>query len=114
MLGTTKTLVVLMDQIIKKKEVLKMKTNKIQENHETHAGYIDHTLIDYDNSYRMDSKPNTCGCRLVYQNIVMFDGTVYELISQSTSTNGIFNVTIIKKGLTQKEVKKLASNAILY
>lgn len=87
---------------------------KIQEKHEKYEGYIDHTLIDYDNSYRMDSKPNINGKRLVYQFIVMFDGTIYELLNQSTSTNGIFNVTIIEKGMTQKQIKNLATNAILY
>ena len=101
-----------MDQIIKKKEVLKMQ--KIQEKHEKWQGYIDDTLIDYEKSYRIDSKPNLYGCRLVYQNIVMSDGTVYDLLSQSTSTNGIFNVNIRDSGLTGKELKKFARNAILY
>ena len=87
---------------------------KIQEKHEKWQGYIDNTLIDYEKSYRIDSKPNIYGCRLVYQNIVMSDGTVYDLLSQSTSTNEIFNVNIRDSGLTKKEVKKFVSNAILY
>ena len=87
---------------------------KLQEKHEKYQGYINNELIDYENSYRIDSRPNINGRRLVYQNIVMIDGTVYELISQSTSTCGIFNVTILESGLTEKEVKSLSGNAILY
>ena len=87
---------------------------RIQEKHEKWQGYIDDTLIDYENSYRIDSKPDLYGCRLVYQNIVMVDGTVYELLSQSTSTNGIFNVNIRDSGLTKKAVKTYAENPILY
>ena len=87
---------------------------KIQEKHEKWQGYIDDTLIDYENSYRIDSKPDLYGCRLVYQNIVMVDGTVYELLSQSTSTNGIFNVNIRDSGLTKKAVKTYVGNPILY
>ena len=87
---------------------------KLQAKHEEYPGYLDNSLIDYENSYRIDSRPNSNGCRFVYQNIVMFDGTVYELYSQSTSTCGIFNVNILNSGVTQKEVKTLARNAILY
>ena len=87
---------------------------KLHEKHEKYPGYLNNELIDYENSYRIDSRPNNFGCRLVYQNIVMTDGTVYELISQSTSTCGIFNVTILESGLTQKQVKTLSTNAILY
>ena len=87
---------------------------RIQEKHEKCQGYIDDTLIDYEKSYRIDSKPNIYGCRLVYQHIVMSDGTIYDLLSQSTSTNGIFNVNIRDSGLTNKQVKTFVCNPILY
>lgn len=85
-----------------------------KKEHETQAGYIDGMQIDYDRSYQLASRPSGVGCRLVYQNIVMLDGTVYPLLSKSTSTNGIFNTDIKGKGLTQREVKAVAGDAPLY
>lgn len=95
-----------------KKTTYKKATFK--KEHEKYKGYIDGYLIDYSKSYQVASRPNTSGCRLVYQYIVMLDGTVYQLLSQSTSTAGIFNTAIKGKGLTRKEVKALAGGAALY
>lgn len=95
-----------------KKATFKIATFK--KEHEIQEGYLDDKLIDYSRSYQVASRPSTVGMRLVYQHIVMLDGTVYPLLSQSTSTAGIFNTDIKGKGLTQKEVKAIAGSAPLY
>lgn len=95
-----------------KKTTYKIATFK--KEHEKYAGYLEGDLIDYSKSYQVSSRPNSVGCRLVYQYIVMLDGTVYQLLSQSTSTAGIFDTNIKGKGLTQREVKAVAGDAALY
>lgn len=90
------------------------KNATFKKEHEKYEGYLKGELIDYSRSYQVASMPDSNGRRLVYQNIVMLDGTVYPLLSQSTSTNGIFDTDIKDKGLTQKEVKAMAGNAYYY
>ena len=92
----------------------KKATFKKEHEREYYGGYLDGYQIDYNKSYQVASRPNGSGCRLVYQYIVMLDGTVYPLLSQSTSTAGIFNTNIKGKGLTQREVKSIAGDALYY
>lgn len=97
-----------------KKATFKKATFKKEHEHALYKGYLDWKQIDYDKSYQIASRPSVVGCRLVYQNIVMLDGTVYPLLSQSTSTAGIFDTNIKGKGLTQREVKAIAGDAPFY
>lgn len=85
-----------------------------KKEHEIYEGYLYGKLIDYSKSYQVSSRPSQVGCRLVYQYIVMLDGTVYPLLSQSTSTAGIFNTDIKGVGLTQREIKAMAGDAPYY
>ena len=118
MLRTIKHFIVLMDQIIKKKEVIKMQ--KIQEKHllkETEwraSGYIDQKQIDQKQSYYLESRPRIYGGCYVYQYITMLDGTTYELSSMTSSTRGIVAYNCKGKNILQREIKRLTKNAIDY
>ena len=118
MLGTIKHFIVLMDQIIKKKEVLKMK--KIQEKHLLNttecrgSGYIDTKQIDLKQSYFLESRPRIYGGCYVYQYITMLDGTTYELSSLTASTRGIVAYNCKGTNILQREIKRLTKNAIDY
>ena len=107
-----------MDQIINKKEVIKM--TKIQEKHLLKAtewrgsGYIDQKQIDQKQSYFLESRPRIYGGCYVYQYITMLDGTVYELSSMTASTRGIVAYNCKGKNILQREIKRLTKNAIDY
>ena len=107
-----------MDQIIKKKEVLKMK--KIQEKHLLQptewrgSGYIDKKQIDQKQSYYLESRPRMYGGCYVYQYITMLDGTTYELSSMTASTRGIVAYNCKGTNILQREIKRLTKNAIHY
>ncbi|AIA64354.1 hypothetical protein [Listeria phage LMTA-34] len=70
------------------------------------AGYINVEQVNQNESYYLKSKPNTNGSCLVFQQVVMNDGTVYELSSQTASTNGIIARKCVADNLLQREVKK--------
>ena len=118
MLGTINHFIVLVDQIIKKKEVLKME--KIQEKHLLQAtewcgsGYINQKQIDQNQSYFLESRPRIYGGCYVYQYITMLDGTVYELSSMTAATRGIAAYNCKGKNILQREIKRLTKNAIHY
>ena len=118
MLRTIKHFIVLMDQIIKKKEVLKMQ--KIQEKHLLHptewrgSDYIDTNQIDQKQSYYLASRPSIYGGCYVYQYVTMIDGTVYELSSMTASTRGIVAHNCKGKNILQRELKRLTKNTIGY
>ena len=76
-------------------------------------GYLDTSQIDRSQSYALMSKPNMYGCRLAYQKVVMNDGTIYNLRSQTASTRGIV-ADIIATGLLQREVKRHYSDDTIY
>ena len=107
-----------MDQIIKKKEVIKMQ--KIQEKHLLKAtewrgsGYIDQKQIDQKQSYFLESRPRSYGDCYVYQYITMLDGTVYELSSMTSATRGIVAYNCKGKNILQRDIKRLTKNAIDY
>ena len=78
------------------------------------GGYLYKTQVNQAQSYYLESKPRAQGGRYVYQYVTMNDGTVYELSSNTASTNGIIPHTSIGKGLLQREIKRMTSNAIDY
>lgn len=94
--------------------------NKIQEKHlkpitaTQSGGYINTRLVNQEESYYIQSRPRTVGGSYVYQYITMYDGTVYELSSMTTSTRGIIASRCREKDVLQKEVKRLCKNAIDY
>lgn len=77
----------------------------LEETSNRYGQYLNTRLVDYDKSYAVKSKPNMYGSRLVYQYIVMLDGTVYELKSWSASTRGI----IPSKGREQRLQREVKS-----
>ena len=107
-----------MDQIIKKKEVIKMQ--KIQEKHLLEAtewrgsGYIDQKQVDQKQSYYLESSPRIYGGCYVYQYITMLDGTVYELSSMTSATGGIGAYNCKGENILQSDIKRLTKNAIDY
>ena len=90
---------------------------KLQEKHlrsNNSGGYLDKTQVNQAQSYYIESKPRAHGGRYVYQYVTMNDGTVYELSSNTASTNGIIPHTCIGKPLLQRDIKRMTSNAIDY
>ena len=90
---------------------------QLQEKHldtSKNGGYLDKTQVNQAQSYYLESKPRAQGGRYVYQYVTMNDGTVYELSSNTASTNGIIPHTSIGKGLLQRDIKRMTSNAIDY
>ena len=69
------------------------------------GGYLDISQIDSSQSYALMSKPGVYGGRLAFQKVVMNDGTIYNLRSQTASTRGIV-ADIIATDLLQLEVKR--------
>lgn len=82
-------------------------TNSINEKHmqTENKGYIDHNQIDQNQSYYIKARPSVYGGCLVYQRIVMLDGTIYNLKTQTASTRGILAHKCLDKNLLQREVK---------
>lgn len=77
-------------------------------------GYLDTCQVNQAQSYYLTSRPRAYGGCYVYQYVTMNDGTVYELSSNTASTRGIIPHTSIGKGLLQREIKRMTSNAINY
>lgn len=77
----------------------------LEQTSNRYGQYLDTRLVDRDRSYTVESRPNGCGSRLVYQHIVMKDGTVYSLKSWSASTRGIIP-NKGRKNQLQREVKR--------
>ncbi|WAX12642.1 hypothetical protein EC99P1_00050 [Enterococcus phage EC99P1] len=78
------------------------------------GGYLDTSLIDQRNSYRIESRPRVYGGCYVYQYITMLDGTIYELSSMTAATRGIVANSLYRKDVLQREVKQLTAKAINY
>lgn len=68
-------------------------------------GYIDHKQINQNQSYYIKARPSVYGGCLVYQRIVMLDGTIYNLKTQTASTRGILAHECLDKNVLQREVK---------
>lgn len=68
-------------------------------------GYIDTNQVDYSASYALQSKPSIYGNCVVFQHVVMNDGTIYELRSDTASTRGIIG-RVIANTMTMKDVKR--------
>lgn len=81
------------------------KEHLLEETTNRYGQYLNTRLVDYDRSYTVESKPNVYGSRLVYQYVVMKDGTVYNLKSWSASTRGIIP-NKGRKNQLQREVKR--------
>lgn len=81
--------------------------NSINKKHmqKEHVGYIDHKQINQEQSYYIKARPSINGGCLVYQHIVMLDGTIYNLETQTASTCGILAHKCLDKNLLQREVK---------
>lgn len=77
-------------------------------------GYINEQLVDYGRSYYSRSKPNNYGMALIYQFVVMLDGTTYHLISRSNYSKGLIPNNCHKSDATQKEILNIALDAIEY
>lgn len=80
------------------------KEHLLEETENRYGQYLNTRLVNYKESYTVESKPNIYGSRLVYQHVVMLDGTVYELKSWSASTRGIIP-NKGRKNQLQREVK---------
>lgn len=97
-------------------------TNQLQDKHLLPAtttrgtGYLDREQVNQAQSFYRSSKPNAYGYRLVYQVVVMNDGTRYELLSNTGSTKGIIpnSINDNDRNLLQRDIKALAVNAINY
>lgn len=68
-------------------------------------GYMDPKQINQTQSYYIKARPSVYGGCLVYQHIEMFDGTVYNLETQTASTRGILAHKCLDKNVLQREVK---------
>lgn len=77
-------------------------------------GYINRNLIDQEKSYYIESKKLKNGGSWVYQHVVMNDGTVYSLRSNTAATRGILPEICNSEKLKVSEVKKYFKDSIYY
>ena len=82
---------------------------KIKKEHATNSGAINNQLINKELSYAIRSRALSSGC-LMYQQIVMNDGTIYELKTNTASTFGVLTYNIRRDDVTQKEMKNIFAN----
>lgn len=82
-----------------------LKEIAIKHTTENSFDYIDVRQVDTEKSYYIQSKHNINGSALIYQHVVMLDGSVYNLKSWSASMRGIVAYHCHGKELTQREVK---------
>lgn len=72
--------------------------------------YIDYFKVNQEKSFYIRSKVNSNGSSLIFQYIVMLDGSIYLLMSESASYKGTLSNSLHGYEMPRKAVKEIAKS----